>query len=125
LGPTPGRVVTGANRGLRLEGRMDSLVADRIAPTFYIRAMDARLKRLLFRSHHMGSNENDILFGGFAERYLATLDPGQLDRYEALLAEADTDLFNWVTGKEPVPRHLDHDVMAMVKAFVDKEAAPI
>ena len=87
--------------------------------------MEARLKRLMFRAHHMGSNENDILFGGFAEKYLATLTPGQVDRFEALIAEADTDLFNWVTGKEPVPAHLDHDVMAMVKTFVQNEAAPI
>lgn len=85
--------------------------------------MDARLKRLMFRAHHMGSNENDILFGGFAEKYLTTLSPEQIDRFETLIAETDNDLFNWVTGKEPVPAHLDHDVMAMVKAFVKNEAA--
>jgi antitoxin CptB len=85
--------------------------------------MDARLKRLKFRAHHMGSNENDILFGGFAEKYIETLTPEQLDRFEALIAETDTDLFVWVTGKEPVPERLDHDVMAMLKAFVQNEAA--
>ncbi len=85
--------------------------------------MDSRLKRLAFRAHHMGSNENDILFGGFAERYLASLSPAQVDRFEALLAETDTDLFNWVTAKEPVPERLDHDVMAMIKKFVQEEAA--
>lgn len=72
----------------------------------------------------MGSNENDILFGGFAERYLHTLSAEQLDRFEALIAETDNDLFNWVTGKEPVPVRLDHDVMAKIKAFVKDEAAP-
>ncbi|HSV29295.1 MAG TPA: succinate dehydrogenase assembly factor 2 [Candidatus Omnitrophota bacterium] len=77
----------------------------------------------MFRAHHMGSNENDILFGGFAERYLASLAPEQVDRFEALIQETDTDLFNWVTGKEPVPAHLDHDVMAMMKKFVKTEAA--
>jgi len=85
--------------------------------------MDARLKRLKFRAHHMGSNENDILFGGFAEKYIETLTPEQLDRFEALIAETDTDLFVWVTGKEPVPERLDHDVMTMLKAFVQNEAA--
>lgn len=85
--------------------------------------MDARLKRLQFRAHHMGSNENDILFGGFAEKYLASLTPEQVDRFEALIAETDTDLFNWVTAKEPVPERLDHDVMAMIQAFVQNEAA--
>lgn len=89
----------------------------------FIRIMDARLKRLLFRAHHMGSNENDILFGGFAEKYLARLAPDQVDRFEALIAETDTDLFNWVTGKHSAPGHLDHDVMAMIRHFVQNEAA--
>ena len=87
--------------------------------------MDARLKRLNFRAHHMGSNENDILFGGFADKYLAALNAEQVDRFETLLAETDTDLFNWITAKEPVPEHLDHDVMAMLKTFVQTEASPI
>lgn len=85
--------------------------------------MEARLKRLMFRAHHMGSNENDILFGGFAEKYLASLTPEQVDRFETLIAEADTDLFNWVTNKEVVPAQYDHDVMAMIKKFVQNEAA--
>lgn len=85
--------------------------------------MDARLKRLKFRAHHMGSNENDILFGGFAEKYLHTLSVEQLDRFEALIAETDNDLFNWVTDKLPVPERLDHDVMSMMKSFVKSEAA--
>ncbi|WP_241003996.1 succinate dehydrogenase assembly factor 2 [Magnetospirillum aberrantis] len=87
--------------------------------------MDARLKRLMFRAHHMGSNENDILFGGFADKYLAGLNAEQVDRFEALLAETDTDLFNWVTAKEPAPERLDHDVMRMLVAYVQNEAAPI
>ncbi|AVM73576.1 Flavinator of succinate dehydrogenase [Magnetospirillum gryphiswaldense MSR-1] len=84
---------------------------------------EARLKRLKFRAHHMGSNENDILFGGFAEKYLYSLSAEQVDRFETLIAETDTDLFNWVTGKVEVPVHLDHDVMQMVKNFVQNEAA--
>ena len=85
--------------------------------------MENRLKRLLFRAHHMGSNENDILFGGFAERYLAGLTPEQVDRFENLLAETDTDLFNWVTNKEIVPERVDHDVMSMIKKYVQEEAS--
>lgn len=73
----------------------------------------------------MGSNENDILFGGFAAKYLATLSPDQAERFETLIAENDSDLFNWVTGKQPVPEAFDHDVMAKLKLFVQTEAAPI
>lgn len=87
-------------------------------------AMDNdRLKRLMFRAHHMGSNENDILFGGFAEKYLAKLTPDQVERFETLIAENDSDLFNWVTGKADIPAPLDHDVMGMIKNFVQHEAA--
>ena len=85
--------------------------------------MEARLKRLMFRAHHMGSNENDILFGGFAEKYLASLTPDQVDRFETLIAEPDTDLFNWVTNKADVPEQFDHDVTVMIKNFVQNEAA--
>jgi antitoxin CptB len=85
---------------------------------------ESKLKRLMFRAHHMGSNENDILFGGFAEHYLAKLSAEQLARFETLLAENDSDLFNWITDKQDVPAELDHDIMAMLKNYVKNEAAP-
>lgn len=78
-----------------------------------------RLKRLMFRSHHMGTAENDLLFGGFAKRCLEKLDDGELAQYEALLAENDGDLYKWVTGKEPVPADHDHAVMALIKTDKD------
>jgi antitoxin CptB len=84
---------------------------------------DPRLKRLIFRAHHMGSNENDLLFGGFAERYLAGLTAEQVDRFEILLAENDNDLFNWITGKEQPPASFDHDVMALIRRYVQTEAS--
>lgn len=83
--------------------------------------MEDRFKRLIFRAHHMGSNENDILFGGFADKHLAKLSPEQLDRFETLLAEHDTDLFDWATGKRPPPADVAHDVMAMVVDYVANE----
>lgn len=108
-------------------------MADRGTRTLYIlglrqpdampAAMDTRLKRLLYRAHHMGSNENDLLFGGFAERYLDHLTPNQVERLELLLAETDNDLFEWVTGKRPAPAHLDDELMAMIRHYVRCEAA--
>ena len=80
--------------------------------------MSERLKRLMFRSQHMGSNENDIVFGGFARAHLAELTPEQLDRYEILLAENDADLFDWATGKLTPRPDRDHDVMTMIREFV-------
>lgn len=83
--------------------------------------MDARIeakrKRLLFRCHHMGTAENDYLFGGFCERYLPELNAEQLDALEILLLESDNDLFNWVMEKEPVPQNLDGAMMKMLKTY--------
>lgn len=103
-------------------------VADRIDTRDYILgpqpsnrpmtiSLDTRRKRLLFQSRHRGMQETDLMIGGFAERHLADLDDTQLDRFEALLAEGDNDLFNWMSGKEPVPAAHDHDVMAMILKF--------
>lgn len=79
--------------------------------------MDARRKRLLFRARHMGTAENDLLFGRFAEACLGRLDAAQLDRFETLLEAADPDLNAWVTGVRPVPPELDHDVMRLLQDF--------
>lgn len=79
--------------------------------------MDDRRKRLLFRARHMGTNENDLLFGRFAERWLPRFDETQLDRFEALIGENDPDLFLWVTGAKPLPGHLDTDVMRLLQNF--------
>lgn len=80
--------------------------------------LDPRRKRLLFRARHMGMNENDILFGEFAETHLAGFDDDQLDRFEALLAQADQDLFDWITRRRPVPARWDDEIMGMLQGFV-------
>lgn len=79
--------------------------------------MDPRRKRLLFRCQHRGTKENDILLGGFAQHHVAELSEPQLERLEALLEVADNDLYNWITGKAPVPEAFDHDVMAWLRKF--------
>lgn len=55
--------------------------------------------------------------GGFADAHLHRFTPDQLDRYEALLELSDPDLYNWMTGREPVPTEHDHDVMRLLVAF--------
>ena len=76
-----------------------------------------RRKRLLYRSRYRGCLENDLLFGGFADQYLMTLDARQLDRYEALLDESDQDVLAWVFGRSPVPPRHDHDVLHLLRGF--------
>jgi antitoxin CptB len=76
-----------------------------------------RRKRLLYRSRYRGCLESDLLFGGFADHYLMSLDARQLDRYEALLDESDPDLLVWVFGRGPVPPRHDHDVLQLLRSF--------
>jgi antitoxin CptB len=76
---------------------------------------DVRLRRILFRSWHRGTQEVDLLLGSFAEDVLSTFNDAQLDRFEALLNCTDVDLFDWITGCcAPPPEH-DHDVMRLLR----------
>ena len=74
-------------------------------------------KRLTFRSWHRGTRETDLLLGSFADRHLPDFDSGQLDRYEELLRNSDPDIYNWVSGREPVPPEQDSDVMRLLLRF--------
>ena len=80
-------------------------------------SLAVRRKRLIYRSRYRGSLESDLFFGRFADLYVDRLDQRQLDRYEALLAEADHDLFAWLAGRAPVPPRHDHDLFRMLQQF--------
>ncbi len=76
-----------------------------------------RRKRLLHQSRYRGRLESDLLLGRFAAAHLAGLDRAGLDRYEALLAESDQDLFAWISGQERVPPRHDHDLFHRLREF--------
>ncbi|MGF1640755.1 MAG: succinate dehydrogenase assembly factor 2 [Rhodospirillales bacterium] len=80
--------------------------------------VDPFRKRVLFRCHHTGMKENDLLFGAFADRHLATMGDDDVAWLEALLMNNDDiDLNNWLVGRKPVPPDLDHPVMDMLLNF--------
>ena len=74
-------------------------------------------KRLLYRSWHRGTREMDLLLGRFAERNLPTFSGRQVDLYEALLEYGDSDLYDWMSGREQPPPALDNDVMKLLMNF--------
>lgn len=51
--------------------------------------------------------ESDILLGRFADRFAGDMDDEALDWFEALLEQSDPDIWDWVTGRQPVPPGLD------------------
>jgi len=59
----------------------------------------------------------DLILGTFAERHLDTMTEVQLDKYDDLIRNQDLDLYDWISGREPVPAEHDHDVMALLKEF--------
>ncbi|MBF9041733.1 succinate dehydrogenase assembly factor 2 [Rhodobacterales bacterium HKCCE4037] len=67
---------------------------------------ETRLKRLRMRAWHRGIKEMDLILGGWADANLATADAATLDAFEAVLAEADHDLYQWVSGQAEPPASL-------------------
>ncbi len=64
---------------------------------------EARLKRLKMRSMRRGIKEMDLILSAYADDRLGDLDEASLALYDALLAENDQDLYQWVTGQADVP----------------------
>lgn len=81
--------------------------------------IEIRRKRLIHRSRYTGMKETDLLLGQFAQRYVPTFGPAELDDYERLLGERDAAIFAWATGQEPVPAEHQHAVMRLLQNFRD------
>jgi len=80
-------------------------------------ALEIRRKRLLYQSGHRGTKESDLLMGAFAAAHLAGFSAAQLDRYEALLAESDAEIFDWISGRALPPREKMTDVLQLLLEF--------
>jgi antitoxin CptB len=65
--------------------------------------LDHRRRRLAFRATHRGTQEADLLIGGFVLAGLAAFDARELDELEALLELPDVALADWLTGRQPIP----------------------
>ena len=79
--------------------------------------MDAKRKKLLFRTEHCGMKENDFLLGRFARANLKTLSEEDIAAFETLLMESDNDIYNWVTMKETPPSAHATPLMTALIAF--------
>jgi antitoxin CptB len=76
-------------------------------------------KRVIFRSHHGGLKENNLLVGAFADRYVPSMSADDLAWFERLLMTTDDiDLHYWMIGRQPAPPELaDHPLMRLLTAF--------
>ena len=79
--------------------------------------LDARRKKLKFRSWHRGMREMDFILGRFADAGIAGLTGDELDQYERLLDFPDDQFFLLVTGDLPVPADLECPLLDRILAF--------
>jgi len=83
---------------------------------------EVRVKRLLFRARHRGTQELDLIIGRFARRYLAEMSDSQIDLFEELIEASEPALFDWITGREPVPPAYDTEIMTLIRDFDPSKA---
>ncbi len=83
----------------------------------YVNILNDDQKRLIYRSWHRGTREMDILLGRFADAHVPTLDARGVDDYDRLLACEDPDLWDYYTGKTPIPVEDDTPVMRAFLGF--------
>lgn len=74
-------------------------------------------KRLKFRSWHRGTREIDLLLGRFADAHIDGFTAEQVEQYDRFLNNSDPDIYNWITGQEPVPPAEDSAVVRLLLAF--------
>ena len=66
-------------------------------------AEGARLRRLKIRCWRRGTKEMDLLLGPYADALLEGRTATDLDAFEALIQEGDSDLYRWIAGADPAP----------------------
>jgi antitoxin CptB len=79
--------------------------------------IDVRRRRLLFRANHRGSHENDLLLGGYVVRHIDDMPDSEMDALEEIMELPDADLADWLTGRRPIPSHVDSPLLRAIRAF--------
>jgi antitoxin CptB len=80
-------------------------------------ALDALRRKLGFRAWHRGTREADLLIGSFADCHLKEFDEVGLLQFERLMKENDPDIYEWMTGRTPVPPEHDNTVTVLLRQF--------
>jgi antitoxin CptB len=81
-------------------------------------ASDIRRRRLLYRATHRGTFENDLMIGAFVRAHLASLTDADLGALEAVMDKPDTDLADWLTGREAIPPEEETPMLRRMRDFL-------
>jgi antitoxin CptB len=79
--------------------------------------LDARRRKILFRSWHRGMRETDLIMGRFADATIAQLSEDELAEFEKLIEVPDRELLAWVTGETKVPASHDTALLRRLRDF--------
>ena len=79
---------------------------------------DTRRRRLLFRATHRGTFENDLMIGGFVRDHLDSLSEADVDALEAVMQMPDTDLADWLTGREAIPPDAETPMLRRMRDYL-------
>lgn len=76
-----------------------------------------RRKRLLYQANHRGTQESDLVIGGFARQTLDRFGAADLDQFEDLISVTDADLMDWISGRAEAPAHLRGPILDLMIDF--------
>lgn len=101
----------------------DSRLAHRLAPLYIgqlsMSSNEPRHKKLKLRAWRRGFREADLILGPFADLYVSSMSPEDLDLFEVLLDVPDHDLYGWILERMPTPAEFDGPLMDRLKAYRD------
>lgn len=81
---------------------------------------DILIKKLLYKSLHRGCKETDLILGNFATKFINKMEMDELLAFEEILQQNDADIYDWVTGKSPVPVTFQSSVIASLTSYFNK-----
>ena len=62
--------------------------------------LEIRRKRAIYRAHHRGTKELDLILGRYAKEYVPAMDETRLTLFEHLISLPDADIDQWIRGHE-------------------------
>ncbi len=63
--------------------------------------LEIRRKRAIYRAHHRGTKELDLILGRYAKERVPDMDEARLTVFEQLIALPDADIHEWIRAGQP------------------------
>ena len=76
--------------------------------------IDTVRKKLLIRSWRRGTKELDLILGKFSNNNVSKLEMTELELYEQFLSYDDYKIYNWLFGREEIPKNF-HNLIKQIQ----------